>query len=165
MTPTASWTPSRCAVDARRQLRALEVVRHSGAVGIDSRIVTLVVLTVAAGAGLGYEAGAWAGVAAAFAGLAPAALWEITRERRQRNAAEARRRPAALTAFAPAVAAPDAAGDGRADRGAAWYLRPEAQVVSFRPRPELGELREWCVTGGHLGVRLVTGADCPRRRS
>jgi hypothetical protein len=121
-----------------------EVVRHSGAVGIDSRIVALVVLIVAAAVGLGYEAGAWAGVAAATAGLVPTALWEITRERRERNAAKAQRREAALTVFAPAVAAADAgaeaAGDGRANRGAAWYLRPEAEVVSFLSRPELGEL-------------------------
>jgi hypothetical protein len=42
-------------------------------------------------------------------------------------------------------------------RGAAWYLRPEAEVVAFVPRPELSTLREWCVTGGRLAVRLVIG--------
>ena len=30
-------------------------------------------------------------------------------------------------------------------------------MVAFRPRPELDQLREWCVAGGRLGVRLVTG--------
>jgi len=39
----------------------------------------------------------------------------------------------------------------------AGYLRPEEQVVPFRPRPELAVLLEWCVTGGHARVRLVTG--------
>jgi hypothetical protein len=43
------------------------------------------------------------------------------------------------------------------ERGAAWYLRPEAEVVAFWPRPELDELRQWCVNGGHLAVRLVSG--------
>jgi hypothetical protein len=138
-----------------------KVLRHPGAVGIDSRSVALAVLTVAAAVGLGFAAGAWAGVVTAFAGLVPTALWETTRERRERNKTAARRREKALAIFAPPIEVADAgvevAGDDPAERGAAWYLRPEAQVVSFRPRPELGELLEWCVTVGHLGVRLVTG--------
>jgi hypothetical protein len=36
-------------------------------------------------------------------------------------------------------------------------LRPEEQVVPFRARPELDDLLDWCVNGGHAGVRLVTG--------
>jgi tetratricopeptide (TPR) repeat protein len=43
------------------------------------------------------------------------------------------------------------------DLAVARYLRPEKQVVPFRPRPELAELLDWCVNGGHAGVRLVTG--------
>ena len=53
-----------------------------------------------------------------------------------------------------------AAGDNedaaRMDR-IAGLLRPQAQVVPFRPRPELGELRGWCRAPGHIAVRLVTG--------
>jgi hypothetical protein len=46
------------------------------------------------------------------------------------------------------------AGAGLAVAG---YLRPEEGVVPFRARPELTELLGWCVSGGHAGVRLVTG--------
>jgi PST family polysaccharide transporter len=36
-------------------------------------------------------------------------------------------------------------------------LRPEAQVVPFWPRSELGELLDWCKAPGQVAVRLVTG--------
>jgi PST family polysaccharide transporter len=36
-------------------------------------------------------------------------------------------------------------------------LRPEAQVVPFWPRPELGELLDWCRTPAQVAMRLVTG--------
>jgi hypothetical protein len=39
----------------------------------------------------------------------------------------------------------------------ARYLRPEEQVVPFWDRPELGELVNWCSSGKHAAVRLVTG--------
>jgi tetratricopeptide (TPR) repeat protein len=39
----------------------------------------------------------------------------------------------------------------------ARFLRPEEQVVPFRSRPELDELLGWCTSGGHVGMRLVTG--------
>ena len=132
--------------------------------GIDSRTVALAVLSVVAAVVLGFEAGvhagALAGVLAALAGFVPAVVWELTRDRRERNARVAERRKAALKAFVPAVAPPAAGGavaGSPGGHGAAWYLRPEAQVVAFRPRPELSRLREWCVAGGRLGVRLVTG--------
>ena len=44
-----------------------------------------------------------------------------------------------------------------ADLRVARYLRPEEAVVPFRARPELDELLNWCVSGGHAAVRLVTG--------
>ena len=47
--------------------------------------------------------------------------------------------------------------DGRDGLPIAWYLRPEEQVVAFRPRPELDELLDWCVGDGHAAARLVTG--------
>jgi hypothetical protein len=140
------------------------VVRHSGPVGIDSRTVALALLSVVAAVVLGFEAGvhagALAGVLAALAGFVPAVVWELTGDRRKRNARAAERRKAALKAFVPAVAPPAADGvvaGSPGEHSAAWYLRPEAQVVAFRPRPELDRLREWCVAGGRLGVRLVTG--------
>ena len=147
--PSTSFKPTKWRM--KGSLRAY--LRHSGAVGIDSRVVALAVLAVLAAVGLGFWAGTWAGVAAALAGLVPAVLWEIMRERRERNAAEIRRRESALRTFATTVADSDLIGE----HGAAWYLRPEAEVVAFHPRPELGELREWCVTGSRLAVRLVAG--------
>ena len=139
-------------------------MRHSGPVRIDSQTVALAVLSVALAVVLGFEAGvhagATAGVLAALAGLLPAVVWETTRDRRKRTARVQERREAALKAFATAVAPPDVDGTGAPSPGghnAAWYLRPEARVVGFWPRPELDRLREWCATGGRLGVRLVTG--------
>ena len=137
------------------------VMRHHETVRIDSRIAALAVLTVAVAIGLGFLAGAWAGVLAAFAGLIPTALWELVRERGERDAAETARRKAMLAQFPiDPTTAGSAAGPSTyvPERGAAWYLRPEAQVVPFWPRPELDELRDWCVATGYLGVRLVTGS-------
>lgn len=128
---------------------------------IDPRTVALVVLTAAASVVLGFVAGAWAGVWAALAGLIPAALWEMTRERRAQTTLKARRRAAATAAF-PCEASV-ANGSAKADlgslceHGAAWYLRPEAEVVAFWPRPELVELRKWCLAEGQMAVRLVIG--------
>ncbi|MGH3221402.1 MAG: tetratricopeptide repeat protein [Streptosporangiaceae bacterium] len=131
--------------------------------GVDSRTVALAVLSVVLAMVLGFEAGvhagAVAGVLAALAGFVPAVVWELTRERRERNARVAEARKAALNAFT-SLALPDA-GDAAAGsaggHSAAWYLRPEAGVVAFRPRPELEQLRHWCAAGGRLRVRLVTG--------
>jgi hypothetical protein len=129
------------------------VVRHCGPVGIDSRAVALAVLSVVAAVVLGFAAGVRAGALAlaALAGFVPAVVWELTRDLRERNARVAGRRKAALKAFVPAVAPPAAGGPVAGSPGehsAAWYLRPEAQVVAFRPRPGLSQLREWCVAGG-----------------
>ena len=46
---------------------------------------------------------------------------------------------------------------GREVLPVAWYLRPEEQVVAFRPRPEMDELLSWCAGAGHAAARLVTG--------
>jgi PST family polysaccharide transporter len=46
-----------------------------------------------------------------------------------------------------------AAGAGRIT----GLLRPEAQIVPFWPRSELGELLDWCRAPGQVAVRLVTG--------
>src|SRR6266576_3388940 len=46
---------------------------------------------------------------------------------------------------------------GGAGLPVARYLRPEEKVVPFRARPELAVLLDWCVTGGHVAIRLVTG--------
>ena len=135
-------------------------MRHPYAVGIDSRTVALGLLSVVAAVLIGYKAGAWPGVLAALAGLASTALWEIAHNRRERNVRTLEQREAALRAFGPDTAVTDPSLGGWADlaeRGAAWYLRPEAEVVGFRSRPELNVLREWCVAEGRIRVRLVTG--------
>jgi tetratricopeptide (TPR) repeat protein len=138
-------------------------MRHSCVVGMNSRVVVLAVLSVVLAVVLGFEAGLragpLAGVLSALAGFVPAVVWELARDRRERAAGVAEKRAAALEVFASAGPRADGgvAGDWAADSGAAWLLRPEAEVVGFRPRPELGELAGWCVGGGRRGVRLVTG--------
>jgi tetratricopeptide (TPR) repeat protein len=129
-------------------------------VRVDSRAVGLAAFAVVAALVLGFAAGALPGVAAAFAGLVPTALWQLTLDRRTRRAAALTRRESALKTFAPTSL--DDAYTEQGDKsptphGAAWYLRPEAQVVTFLPRPELNELLRWCIAGGRLEVRLVTG--------
>ena len=146
-----SWTDSRPSTHYGTSCAIL------GFVGINSRVVTLVLLTLAVAVGLSFIAGAWAGVGLTLAALVSTALWEITRERQKQNAAEAKRRETALTTFAPTAAVASADVEALVERGAAWYLRPEAEVVAFWSRPELDELRQWCVNGGHLAVRLVSG--------
>jgi Tetratricopeptide repeat len=136
-------------------------VRHSWAVEIDPRTLALATLTVVTSVVLGFLAGAWAGVWTGLAGLIPATLWEITRERRENAALKVKRRAAASTAFPVTVSTADASDvadtNSLSEHGAAWYLRPEAEVVAFWPRSELVELRKWCSAEGHMRVRLVTG--------
>src|ERR1017187_1574332 len=138
-------------------------MRHSCVVGMNSRVVVLAVLSVVLAVVRGFEAGLragpLAGVLAALAGFVPAVVWELTRDRRERAAGVAEKRAAALEVFASVGPRRDGgvAGDWTGNSGAAWLLGPEAEVVGFRSRPELGELAGWCVGGGRLGVRLVTG--------
>jgi hypothetical protein len=47
---------------------------------------------------------------------------------------------------------------GGAGGGVARYLRPEAEVVRFWPRPELEELTGWVAVRERVAARLVTGA-------
>jgi hypothetical protein len=130
---------------------------------MNSRVAALAVLSVVLAVVLGFEAGLragpLAGVLGALAGFVPAVVWELARDRRERTAQVAEKRAAALKVF---ESAGPRSGDGVAEdrvamRGAAWLLRPEAEVVGFRSRPELGELVAWCAAGERLGVRLVTG--------
>src|SRR5689334_11381773 len=102
-------------LDGAGSLAMPGVLGHSGSVGIDSRVVALVVLSVVAGVVLGFKADALVGVLAAFAGIIPAVLWEMARERQVRNVGNIRRREAALAAFAPAVGGGEAGADDRAD--------------------------------------------------
>ena len=117
-------------------------------------------LAVVLGLKAGLRAGPLAGVLSALAGFVPAVVWELARgpSVRERTAQIEEKRAAALKTFESAGPRADAgvAGGWVAESGAAWLWRPEAEVVGFRSRPELGELVAWCVAGGRLGVRLVT---------
>jgi tetratricopeptide (TPR) repeat protein len=135
-------------------------IRHRGVVKPDRRAVVVAVVAVAAGVGLGYWAGAVPGVAAALAGLIPAAVLQVAITRQASVDASRASLARAKAAFAPrlvTVADAGGSGDGGAG-GVARYLRPEAKAVRFWPRPELDELLAWVVSAERVAVRLVTGA-------
>ena len=115
---------------------------------LNKRTYVLGGITIVATVALGYWAGAVAGAIAAFAGLASAALLEITKD--NRDEATARRE---LLEHADRDLAPPQILEG----GAAKYLRPEAAVVEFWPRAELTALREWLLSDRAADIRLVTG--------
>jgi tetratricopeptide (TPR) repeat protein len=126
-------------------------------VGLDSRTVMAgiagVIVTIMLGAVAGSTVGAAAGAWTALAGLVAAVAVAVVLELRGRAAEEVR-----AAAVLEELATDPAPMTGQERRGAAWLLRPEAEVVGFRPRRELDELLDWCVTGDGPGVRLVTGA-------
>ena len=107
---------------------------HGWHVRLDKGTYIIGAAAVAVAIVLGVLAGAWPGALAALAGLASTALWEIAADRRTR----VRARGELLD-----DAARDLVPPGQATRGAAQYLRPEAEVVRFWPRPELAELHAW----------------------
>src|SRR5262249_48518665 len=141
------------------------IIGHSVAMrlGFDGRTVALgvlaLVLALVLGGTAGTSAGASAGAWAALAGLVPPAVLAVAVELRARNARRIQRRQELLSLFAPPQPAEGAEprNDASAGLQVSRYLRPENQVVTFLGRPELGELVEWCVSGGHAGIRLVTG--------
>ena len=115
---------------------------------------------------LGWVAGTWigpgAGVLFSLASLVPPAVWVAATERRQRVNAEEKERQEILREFAPPAPMADdddeqAMPGQAAGRAVARYLRPEEAVVPFRDSRELAELLAWCIAGGHVGVRLLTG--------
>jgi tetratricopeptide (TPR) repeat protein len=142
-------------------------VRHSGEMvgGIDSRAVAVgaaaVLLATVLGAAAGGSVGVAAGVLSALAGLVAPPVLDMALRRRERNAANVRRRAELLQVFAPPqpgdLVAGAESGELATGRQVSWYLRPENQVVGFRSRPELDLLLNWCIRGGRAGARLVTG--------
>jgi hypothetical protein len=123
---------------------------HCGGVGLDKRAVVVAAAAVVIAVLLGYWAGAVPGVAAALAGLLSAAVLQAAASRQASSAAARARLAAAEAALAPTAAS--------AGGGVARYLRPEAEAVSFWPRPELEDLLGWVAAGERSSVRLVTGA-------
>lgn len=132
--------------------------------GLDGRTVAIgvfaVILALVLGGTAGTAVGASAGAWTALAGLLPPAVLAVAVELRARNARRVQRRQELLSLFAPPEPAEGAEAeeeDALAGLQVSRYLRPENRVVSFLNRPELNELVEWCVSGGHAGIRLVTG--------
>jgi hypothetical protein len=82
------------------------------------------------------------------AGLASAAFWQLWQNRQ----ADSKSR-LVQSALAASYDIPDPVGDG----GVVRFLRPEAEVVDFWPRPELYELIDWAASERRVDVQLLTG--------
>src|SRR5450755_1333570 len=116
---------------------------HGGVVRLDKRAAVVAAAGVAAGVLLGYWSGAVPGVLAVLAGLVSAAVLQVAVSWQGSVNARNARLAAAGAAFAPRVievTPADAGGPAGGGGGVARYLRPEAEVVRFWPRPELDEL-------------------------
>ena len=107
-------------------------------------------VAVIAAIALGMVRGVVPGVLVAVAaGVASTAVWQVATSNRARSAARAARLKEAQRTYALPVPVPEG--------GVARYLRPEAEVVPFWPRTELGELISWLVSERHIAVQLLTG--------
>jgi tetratricopeptide (TPR) repeat protein len=107
-----------------------------------------VAVTTVLGALAGLRTGVLAGVLTALAGAAFATGWPIAANRWSKirdKREQVRQAERKLAQPRPLTCSP------------AGYLRPEAEIVSFRDRPQLGALRDWLVSPDLTGVRLVTG--------
>ena len=115
-----------------------------GTLGIVAAAVLLAVVLSSTG-------GALLGVfAAVVAGVAATALWQL-----RLNWLAGAARKAELEKTQAKYVLPGPALEG----GVARLLRPEEEVVRFRPRPELDQLISWAVVSeAHAAVQLVTGA-------
>ncbi len=132
---------------------------HGGGVRLEKRAAAVAAAGLAAGVLLGYWSGAVAGVLGALAGLVLGVAWQFASSWQGLADARRARLAAADTTFAPRVMEIPAAGArSTPEGGVARFLRPEAEVVGFWPRPELEDLAGWVAAGDRVGVRLVTGA-------
>ena len=112
---------------------------------------TLVIAVVAAivAVALAKVRGVVPGVLVAVAaGLVSTALWQL-----RLSWLTAADRKAELEKANRAFALPRPALEG----GVAQFLRPEEEVVSFWPRPELDQLIDWIVSAPHVAIQLVVG--------
>jgi hypothetical protein len=124
-------------------------VGHRCLMRLDRGTLLIAVVAVVVAVVLAKVGGDLAGVLVAVAaGLASAALWQFRLYRLDSAA-----RAADLGRGDKAYALPGPIPEG----GVAQFLRPEEEVVSFWPRPELDELIEWLVSMQHIAVHLVTG--------
>jgi hypothetical protein len=124
-----------------RQIRDRWVVRF------DKPAYVIAVAAVAVGGVLGYLAGGRPGILAAFAGLIPPVLWQVATDRRTKNKARREQLEAAGRQFTPQ----------QIPGGMARYLRAEAAIVMFWPRPQLATLHDWAASALAADVQLVTG--------
>lgn len=114
----------------------------------DKATVTIGGVAVVATVVLGALAGALAGVLTALAGAVFVVGWQVATGYQAR----VQEKGDLLNAAARKLARPVPVADSPAG-----YLRPEAEVVGFRDREELGRLCEWLVSSALTGVQLVTG--------
>ena len=110
---------------------------------------TYIIGAVAIGtaAALGVLAAGWPGLLAAFAGLIPAILWQTATERHKSDGNRAKLLDVAARRLIP----------HEIPEGPTTYLRPEAKIVRFWPRPELAKLHAWATTSLHADIQLVIG--------
>jgi anti-sigma factor RsiW len=119
-------------------------------VRLDKGTLTIAVVAVVVAVLLTTVRGAVVAVlVAVVAGVAATALWQL----RLNWLADAARKTK-LDRAQEIYALPGSALEG----GVAQLLRPEEEVVPFRPRPELDQLIGWVAASeAHVAVQLVTG--------
>lgn len=123
---------------------------NSSSMRLDKGTLIIAACAAVAAVILGALSSAVSGVLSALAGLVSTALWQIAVDRRARRAEKANRMLQAKHAYSIPVAV--------AHGSAARYLRPEAKVVPFWPRPELHEVLSWVRSPDLMAVQLITGA-------
>jgi tetratricopeptide (TPR) repeat protein len=115
---------------------------------LDKWTVVIGGATIAVTIILGWLAGALPGVLTALAGAAFSVGWQVAVDRRSRLRETRDKLGGAARELAP---------PHRAATSPAGYLRPEAEIVAFRHRPELDVLCDWLAGPANSGVLLVTG--------
>jgi len=140
-----------CSARRRGSVPSSRRIDHRCLVRFDKGTFVIAAVALVVAILLSALGGSVAGVfVAALVGVAAAAAWQL---RLNWLAGAARR--AQLEKTKARYALPGLAPAG----GVAQLLRPEAEVVSFRPRPELDQLIRWVAASeAHVTVQLATGA-------
>jgi hypothetical protein len=120
---------------------------EGGEVRFDKPAYIIGAAAIAVGGVLGFLAAGRPGILAAFAGLIPPVLWQVVTDRHNKNKARREQLVQAARKFVPQ----------QLSGGVARYLRPEAAIVTFWPRPELFTLHGWAASPLRADVQLVTG--------
>ena len=133
---------------------------HCYSVRFDKLALIIAASAVVVAAVTGYFSGATTGAVLGVGGLAAAALWQVGITRFTGHASRAVRVRSAKKIYAlPSLVSDDMDYLGEvAMGGVAQYLRPEAEVVSFWPRTELGELTDWVISPKRIAIQVISGA-------